>query len=121
MRHLDIVSAGRLLRRIFGSGDVMPMRILAVSLLALVLASPSVAQEDLRATLFAQADAARSAAFEAEAERLAPAAFERGREAYAAAEEDFERGRNMERIRNRLADATQAFNAAAEAASIAKI
>jgi len=97
------------------------MRILPVSLLALVLAIPGVAQEDLRATLFAQADAARSAAFEAEAELLAPAAFERGREAYAAAEEDLRRGRNMERIRNRLAEATQAFNAATEAAAIAKI
>ena len=97
------------------------MRNLAVSILALLLAAQAVAQQDLRTTLFAEADAARAAAFEAEAELLAPAAFERGREAYAAAEQDLERGRNMERIRNRLADSTQAFNAAAEAAEIAKI
>src|SRR5690606_19236224 len=97
------------------------MRNLAVSILALLLAAQAVAQQDLRATLFAEADAARAAAFEAEAELLAPAAFERGREAYAAAEQDLERGRNMERIRNRLADSTQAFNAAVEAAEIAKI
>ena len=97
------------------------MRNLAVSILALLLAAQAVAQQDLRATLFAEADAARAAAFEAEAELLAPSAFERGREAYAAAEQDLERGRNMERIRNRLADSTQAFNAAAEAAEIAKI
>src|SRR5690606_25149516 len=97
------------------------MRNLAVSILALLLAAQAVAQQDLRTTLFAEADAARAAAFEAEAELLAPSAFERGREAYAAAEQDLERGRNMERIRNRLADSTQAFNAAAEAAEIAKI
>ena len=97
------------------------MRILLVSILALLLAAQAVAQENLRDTLFTEAEAARAAAFEAEAELLAPTAFERGRDAYAAAESDLERGRNMERIRSRLADATQAFRAAAEAAAIARI
>jgi len=97
------------------------MRIVSVSILALLLAAQAFAQENLRATLFAEAEAARAAAFEAEAELLAPAAFQRGRDALASAEADLERGRNMERIRSRLADATQAFNAAAEAAAIARI
>jgi len=97
------------------------MRKFAVSILASLLAAQALAQADLRATLFAEAESARAAAFEAEAELLAPDAFRRGREAFASAEADLERGRNIERIRSRLADATQAFNAAAEAAAIAKI
>ncbi|MFS8608982.1 MAG: hypothetical protein LOD94_13485, partial [Gammaproteobacteria bacterium] len=86
-----------------------------------LLAVPAAAQQDLRTTLFAEADAARAAAVEAEAPLLAPDAFRRGVEAYEAAESDLERGRNMERIRARLADAERAFEQAAEAAEIAKI
>ncbi|HEX7079901.1 MAG TPA: OmpA family protein [Gammaproteobacteria bacterium] len=88
---------------------------------AAALSCHAVAQQDLRATLFAEADAAREAAGAAEAELLAPQAFERGAEAYMRAEEDLARGRNMERIRNELEDATTAFNEAVEAAEIAKI
>src|SRR5690606_16965907 len=77
--------------------------------------------QDLRASLFEAADAARAAASRADAPLLAPDAYTRGAEAYAAAEADLERGRNMDRIRNRLRDAAQAFEQAAEAAEIAKI
>lgn len=77
--------------------------------------------QDLRTTLFASADAARGAAVDAEAPLLAPDAYARGVEAYAAAEADLARGRNMDRIRNRLTDATRSFEQAAEAAEIAKI
>ncbi|MBN1238669.1 MAG: OmpA family protein [Gammaproteobacteria bacterium] len=87
----------------------------------LLAAAAAGAQEDLRATLFEQADAAREAAREVGADLLAPDAFGRGVEAYADAEEDLGRGRNMERIRGELADAVAAFTQAAEAAEIARI
>jgi OmpA-OmpF porin, OOP family len=93
---------------------------LLIPVLASLIAFPAVGQ-DLRGTLFAEADSARAAAVEAEAPLLAPDAFGRGRDAYASAEADLERGRNMDRIRNRLADSARAFNQAAEAAEIARI
>lgn len=67
---------------------------------------------DARARLFAQAEAAREAAVEAGAEQLSPLAFERGREALAAASADFDRGRSMDRVRDRLAEAETAFRRA---------
>ena len=61
------------------------------------------------------------AARAANAELLAPATFARGAEAYAAAESDLERGRNMERIRSALATAARAFTEAGDAAEIANV
>src|SRR5690606_9383128 len=88
--------------------------------LAALLAAHAAAQ-DLKTTLFAEADAARKAAVDADAPMLAPDTFGKGIEAYTAAESDLARGRNMDRIRSRLSDATRAFEQAAEAAEIAKI
>jgi OOP family OmpA-OmpF porin len=77
--------------------------------------------QELRGVLFAEAETARAVAQEAGAERLAPTSYARGSEAYADAEEGLERGRNLERIRSQLEQATGAFTAAAEAAEIAGI
>lgn len=91
-------------------------------LLAVFLAAPlELGAQDLRATLFREADAALEAARTAGAESLAPATFERARELYASAEEDLARGRNIERIRSSLAEAEDLFGAAAEAAEIASV
>lgn len=79
------------------------------------------AQQDLRATLFADADRARETARAANAELLAPDAFARGNQSYTAAEGDLERGRNIERIRANLAAASTAFKQAAQAAEIANV
>ncbi len=79
------------------------------------------AQQELRATLFAQADGALAQARAANAELLAPATFARGREAYAGAESDLARGRNMERIRSALEAATRSFMEARDAAEIANV
>lgn len=92
-----------------------------VGLAALLLGLAAHAQQELRATLFADADRALEAARATNAEVLAPATFDRGLETYAAAENDLARGRNMERIRDELATAAKAFTAAAEAAEIANI
>ena len=75
----------------------------------------------MRATLFVEADRALAQARAANAELLAPATFARGAEAYAAAESDLERGRNMERIRSALATAARAFTEAGDAAEIANV
>ena len=79
------------------------------------------AQTDLRATLFKQADEARTAAQAANAEMLSPGNFQRGEKDYHDAERDLERGRNIAGIRTALADATEYFEKAEAAAAIARI
>ncbi len=93
--------------------------VLASVLVALAL--PVKAQQNARATLFAEADRALESARAAKAELLAPSTFTRGLEAYMAAENDLQRGRNVERIRSSLASAARAFNEARDAAEIADV
>ncbi|MEL6868193.1 MAG: OmpA family protein [Pseudomonadota bacterium] len=88
--------------------------------LTALLAMNAGAQEALRESLFAEADAAYTAAREANAAMLAPRNYERGQKAYASAEEALERGRNVETVRNRLADAKARFNEAVASADIAR-
>ena len=73
--------------------------------------------QDLRGALFAAADAALAAANGANASMLSPAAYDAGMSAYTAAENDLQRGRSINRIQGRLADAEAAFNAAAATAA----
>lgn len=77
--------------------------------------------QDLRSTLFPEADRALEAARASNAELLAPESFMRGLEAYTAAENDLARGRNMERIRDSLKDAVEEFTDATQAAEIASV
>ena len=86
--------------------------------LATLLAHGAAAQE-LRSTLFEAADEALEVARAANAALLAPRAFEDGLDAYTDAEASLERGRNIDRIRNQLAEAVASFQEAAEAAEIA--
>ena len=86
----------------------------------LALVQSTMAQ-DLRETLFAETDLALEAAQNANASLLSPRLFADGLEAYAAAESDLERGRNLDRIRNRLDTAITAFTNATEASEIAEI
>jgi OmpA-OmpF porin, OOP family len=94
---------------------------LLAALAVLLFAGPSGAQQDLRGTLFAEADRAQAAAKAMNAELLAPATFNRGVEAYQTADADLQRGRNMDRIRSTLSTATKAFNDASQAAEIANV
>jgi OOP family OmpA-OmpF porin len=96
-------------------------RIATIACLLALIATRAPAQEDLRATLFVEADRALAAARSANAELLAPATFTRGLEEYAAAESDLARGRNMDRIRSALAAATRSFAEAGDAAEIANV
>jgi OOP family OmpA-OmpF porin len=77
--------------------------------------------QDLRATLFAATEELLESAREADAHLLSPAAYERGVGSYETAAEDFARGRNMERIRNRLETADAALQQALESSEIATV
>ncbi|MCZ6585986.1 MAG: OmpA family protein [Gammaproteobacteria bacterium] len=77
--------------------------------------------QDLRDTLFEDADQTLEAARNANAPLLSPRLFSNGMEAYVAAESNLQRGRNLERVRSRLSIATTAFLEATAAAEIANI
>ncbi len=99
------------------------MKFLRLSLvlgLALLFSGQLQAQE-LRDTLFRNADAALAQATEADARALSPRNFERGMSEFNAAEVAFEKGRNIDSIRNRLQRATGHFDEATKAAELAKI
>ena len=85
-----------------------------------LLAGTVVAQNELRSTFFKDADAALAAANEANAELLAPSHYGDGMKDYQAAEVGLERGRNVEYVRDKAADATAHFNEAAKIARLGK-
>lgn len=93
---------------------------LLLATLMLIGAAASVAQNELRDTFFKDADAAKARADALNAELLAPRSYSRAMDDYKDAEEGLARGRNVEYVRSNAADATQNFNAAAEAAQLAK-
>lgn len=85
-----------------------------------LLAGVVVAQNELRTTFFKDADAALAAAKAANAELLAPTAWTNGMKDYRAAEEGLERGRNVEYVRSKAADAAKHFQNAAKIAGVGK-
>ncbi len=91
-------------------------------LLALFLfgAGSALAQDELRATFFKDADAARESADALDARLLAPRSYAAGVEDYDAAEVALERGRNIEYVRRKAGEAEENFTAAAAAAELAK-
>jgi len=104
----------------------MPMprfatRPLSLLLCLLTLAAATAGAQELRAALFEDADAARAAAQELQASLFSPRHWERGVKDYEAAEAGLERGRSVDYIRGKLADAEQEFREAAEAAELARI
>jgi len=89
--------------------------------LALVLfAATAFPQSELRTTFFRDADGALAAANDANAELLAPTRYANGMKDYQAAEAGLERGRNVEYVRSKAADATAHFNEAAKTARLGK-
>jgi outer membrane protein OmpA-like peptidoglycan-associated protein len=83
-------------------------------------ANSSFAQDELRKTFFKEADAAHAAAEAANAELLAPRSFKEGMKDYESAEIGLQRGRNIEHVRGKAADAEQNFQTATTAAELAK-
>ena len=90
-------------------------------IVAMLALAQGVAAQELRETLFQDADRVMATAQEANAQLLSPQLFEDGMDAYASAESDLERGRNLDRIRRELDEAVTSFNDAAEASEIANI
>jgi OOP family OmpA-OmpF porin len=87
--------------------------------LTLLLGSAAYAQDELRATFFRDADAAKAAADAANATLLAPRSYGRGMKEYGDAEKALSRGRNIELVRSNAADAANYFKTATEAAQLA--
>jgi outer membrane protein OmpA-like peptidoglycan-associated protein len=85
-----------------------------------LLAGTVIAQNELRSTFFKDADAALAAANAANAELLAPSSYGDGMKDYQAAEVGLERGRNVEYVRDKAADAAAYFNEAAKIARLGK-
>ena len=78
-------------------------------------------QENLRATLFAQADDDLKAANEARASVLAPKSYGEAAKYYRSAEEKLERGRSIDSIKKDLEQASSALRDAVEATGLAGI
>jgi outer membrane protein OmpA-like peptidoglycan-associated protein len=97
------------------------MAVCAVALSLGLSASGAVAQEDLRATLFAQTDEALIAANEARANVLAPKNYAEAAEHYRAAEDKLKRGGSIESIKKDLDDAAKALRKAVEATRLAGV
>lgn len=83
-------------------------------------AGSAVAQNELRETFFKEADAAKAAAEAANASLLAPRSYSAGLKDFESAEAGLERGRNIEYVRDKAADATEHFTTATTAAELAK-
>ncbi|MBT8078169.1 MAG: OmpA family protein [Gammaproteobacteria bacterium] len=95
------------------------------SMAALLLLSAGItvaaAQDDLRETLFTQADEALRAANEARANVLAPKSYGEAAKAYRSAEDKLQRGRSIERIKSDLDDAAKALRLAVDATRLANV
>ena len=79
------------------------------------------AQDDLRDTLFTQADDALKAANEARANILAPKNYAEAAAAYRSAEDKLQRGRSIDSIKSDLDDAAKALRKAVDATRLANV
>src|SRR5690606_21073982 len=105
-----IVNASFLGKRLFGA---------AVLALLLTIAAPAMAQDALRETFLSGAEAALAEADESDAKLLAPKSYADGMKDFRAAEEGLARGRNIEYVRGKAANATAHFEKAAKTARLA--
>ncbi len=78
-------------------------------------------RQDIRTQLFGEADKALQAAVDARAEILAPKSYKEGMKLYRAAEEDFNKQKNLENIRKKLAASKRYFLKAVEETKLAEV
>ena len=95
------------------------VRLLVVAAFLLTTGS-SLSQDELRSTFFKNADAALAEADAVNAKLLAPKSYERGAKAYALAEAGLARGRSVQYLRDKTAEAASQFGAAKRASDLAK-
>jgi OOP family OmpA-OmpF porin len=81
----------------------------------------AMAQSELRAQLFAEADRAKQAADAAQADVLAPESYERAMENYRRADDYLSRQRSLDDIRSFLTAAVPLFKQAAERTALARV
>ncbi len=93
------------------------IRVLTLSAF-LTYASNAFAEDELRATFFKDVDIALAKATAANAELLAPKSFAKGAKAYAAAETGLSRGRNIQYLRNKTAEAADNYDLAVKTAGL---
>ncbi len=86
----------------------------------LLLFASAAAGQEIKSSLFAQATQARQAAEAVQARLLSPKNFSRAMKYFGAAEQKFNKGRNLESIRGDLAAATRYFTKAAQASKLAQ-
>ena len=95
-----------------------------ISLLTVLLLSfgigPAFAQDEIRNTFFKDVDVARAAADDANAVLLAPRSYAAAIKDYDAADAGLERGRNIDYVRTKVANAEADFKTATIAAELAK-
>jgi outer membrane protein OmpA-like peptidoglycan-associated protein len=77
--------------------------------------------QDIRSSLFVEADQAMQESLAQRADILVPKSFSEGMKRYRKAEEDLERGRNLDGIRKELAQATTYFQRALEGTKLAQV
>ena len=87
----------------------------------LVLAATSAGAQELEQQIFGEAAELRTQAETASAALLSPKAYISGANEYAAAERDFQNGKNLERIKERLIKAGEYFEKAVDNAAVAKL
>lgn len=87
----------------------------------LVCYLPPLSAQDMRATLFKDADAALEEAKEVHADLLAPRSFNQGMKYYREAEEDLNKGKNLEDIRKKVGAAITNFQQALKATKLAEV
>jgi outer membrane protein OmpA-like peptidoglycan-associated protein len=99
-----------------------PIKFVRLVLLTVFLigAGSAAAQDELRNTFFKDVDTAKVEAEEANAALLAPDSFGDAVKDYEAAETGLQRGRNIEYVRDKVADAQRNYAAATKAARLAK-
>jgi len=85
-----------------------------------LLAAPAAGQE-IRATLFAEADALMAEGLEVRADVLSPKSWEKAMERYGSAEKKLSVGKNLEDIRKDLDEAAGQFRAAIKGTELAKV
>ena len=95
------------------------VRIILLALLTLG-AGGAAAQDELRRTFFKDVDAARAAADAADASLLAPRSYSDGADDYEDADIGLQRGRNIEYVRRKAAEAEASFAKATTAAELAR-
>jgi OOP family OmpA-OmpF porin len=93
---------------------------LSVLMMACLFAA-TVSAQDLRKSLFPEADAALAKAKAVNAQVLAPKSFTKGDDAYKTAETQVDKGDSIDKIRKNLATAQAEFEKSAQASALAEV